>query len=176
MNRPEGWASLLLLTLLGLAVVWADPGAGPGPLALVTSVAAVHAALLAPAMARGGAAWGLFPILLATPALCATSYGHPGAWPLLGSFLLVVLAAAAGTAARAAPARLYLPLMVLVFSAPYALRYLVVEFGDVAHAAGWGNLSPCAAAEQVAAGAAPSAGSVLLLLAWPVWALARRRV
>ena len=41
---------------------------------------AVHAAVLAPAMARGGAAWwGFLPVLLCLPALCATAYGHPGA-------------------------------------------------------------------------------------------------
>jgi hypothetical protein len=174
----EAVASLLLLLLLVLAVLLTAPEPGPGPLALCTSLAALHAALLAPSLAAGAAGWGILPLALAWPALCATSYGHPGVWPVLGSLLLVALAALAGAAARRLadrPAgRLYLPFMVLVFAAPYALRYLVLEFGRVAEARAWLLLSPAAAAEQVAAGGALPAGSVLLLLVWPVCALARR--
>jgi hypothetical protein len=171
-------ASLVLLALLVLVVLLADETPGAGPLASTTAVAAACAALLAPSCASGGWAWGLLPLLLALPALGATAYGHPGAGPLLGSLVLVALAAAAGTAYRALrgrpSARLYLPYMVLLFAAPYALRYLVLEFGRVTDAEGWLLLSPWAAAERVAAGGAPPAGCVLLLLAWPVWALARR--
>ncbi|MHC4134789.1 MAG: hypothetical protein ACYS0K_07375 [Planctomycetota bacterium] len=171
-------ASLVLLALLALAVLLEDEAPGAGPLALATSVAAGYAALLAPSLASGAPGWGLLPLLLALPALCATSYGHPGAGPLLWSLVLVALAAAAGTAARVLrgrpSARLYLPFMVLLFAAPYALRYLVLEFGRTQDAEGWRLLSPWAAAEQVAGGGGPPAGCVLLLLAWPVWALARR--
>lgn len=171
-------ASLILLVLLALAVWLVDEKPGAGPLALATSVAAGHAALLAPTLASGAPWWGLMPLLLALPALCATSYGQPGAGPLVWSLVLVALAAASGTAARVlrerASARLYLPFMVLLFVGPYALRYLVLEFGRPVDAEGWLLLSPWAAAEQVAGGEGPPAGCVLLLLAWPVWALARR--
>jgi len=172
-------ASLILLALLALAVWLVDEKPGAGPLALVTSVAAGHAALLAPTLASGALRWGLLPLLLALPALGATSFGQPGAGPLLWSLVLVALAAVSGTAARALhdrpSARLYLPSMVLLFAAPYALRYLVLEFGRAVDAEGWLLLSPWAAAEQVAGGGAPPAGCLLLLSAWPVWALARRR-
>jgi hypothetical protein len=172
-------ASLILLALLGLAVFLAvDEVPGAGPLALVTAVAAGHAALLAPLLASGAPAWGLLPLLLAVPALAATSYGRPGAGPLCWSLVLVALAAASGTAARALrdrpSGRLYLPSMVLLFAAPWALRYLVLEFGRPADAEGWVLLSPWGAAEQVAGGGGPPAVCLLLLLAWPVWALARR--
>jgi len=178
MPPRDAVASLILLTLLTLAVALADEAPGAGPLALAASVAAAHAALLAPLLTSGTLGWGLLPVLLALPALCATSYGRPGAIPLVWSVILVALAAASGTAARALrdrpSARLYLPSMVLVFAAPYALRYLVLEFGRPADAEDWLLLSPWAAAEQVAGGGSPPAGCILLLLAWPVWALARR--
>jgi hypothetical protein len=175
----DALASLVLLALLTLAVLLLDEAPGAGPLALTTSVAAGYAALLAPSLRSGAPGWGLLPILLALPALGATSYGHPGAGPLVWSVVLVALAAAAGSAARALrtrpSTRLYLPYMVLLFGAPYALRYLVLEFGRPREAEGWLLLSPFAAAERVAAGGGLPAGCVLLLLAWPVWALARRR-
>lgn len=174
----EAISALGLTVLLGCGVLLAPERAGPGPLALLTGVAALHAALLSPLVGKGGpAAWGLLPALLALPALAATSYGHPGAAPLLGSLLLVAAASASGTAARAlGPARagLYGPTMVLVFALPYALRYLVLEFGDPASADGWLLASPWAAAARIASGAMPPLAALLALGAWPVWAIARR--
>jgi hypothetical protein len=176
----EAISSLLLLALLGAAVLLADDAPGPGPLAPLAAVAAAHAAVLSPAF--GGAAapwWGMLPLLLSVPALGASAYGHPGAGPLAGAVLLVVLSAAAGTAARAlrgrAEAALYLPSMALVFAAPYALHYLVREFAAGRDGERWLLASPVAAVAKVAEGAAPPAACVLLLLLWPVWALARRR-
>lgn len=177
--KRDAVASLLLLALLALAVWLEDEAPGAGPLALATSVAAAYAALLLPALRSGAWGWGLLPVLLALPALGATAYGHPGAGALAWSVLLVALAAAAGSAARALrgrpSGRLYLPCMVLVFAAPYALRYLVLEFGRLPEAEGWLLLSPWAAAGHVADGQGLPAGCVLLLLVWPVWALVRRR-
>jgi hypothetical protein len=178
--KRDAVASLVLLALLALVVLFREEAPGPGPLALATAVAAAYAALLAPSLAGTGApGWGLLPVLLALPALGATAYGHPGAGPLVWSLVLVALAAAAGAAARALrgrpSVRLYLPYMVLLFAAPYALRYLVLEFGRVSEADGWLLLSPWAAAAQAAGGGGLPAGCVLLLLAWPVWALARGR-
>lgn len=177
--KRDAVASLVLLALLALAVLLEEEAPGAGPLALATAVAAAYAALLLPTLGSEAWGWGFLPVLLALPALCATSYGHPGAGPLAWSLALVALAAAAGAAARAlhgsAGARLYLPSMVLVFFAPYALRYLVLEFGRTPAAEGWLLLSPWAAASHVAGGGRLPAGCALLLLAWPVWALARRR-
>jgi len=169
----EAAAAILLLLLACAAVLLAPARPGPGPLALQTAVAAVHAALLGPSIGRGPARWGLLPVLLALPALCATSYGAPGAWPVPGAVLLVGLASLAGASARALKSPLYLPSMLLVFFCPYALHYLVAEFGG-GDPGPWRLLSPCAAAGHVAKGGAPPAPCVLLLLAWPVWALARR--
>lgn len=177
--KRDAAASLVLLAFLALTVLHEDEAPGAGPLALATAVAAAYAALLLPSLRSDAWRWGLLPVLLALPALGATSYGHPGAGPLVWSLVLVALAAAAGTAARALhgrpSARLYLPSMVLVFFAPYALRYLVLEFGRTPEAEGWRLLSPWAAADHVAGGEGLPAGCALLLLAWPVWALARRR-
>jgi len=177
--RRDAVASLVLLALTALVLWLEDEAPGAGPLALVTSVAAAYAALLAPSLLSGAPAWGFLPLLLVLPALGAASYGHPGVGPLLWSAVLVALAAASGTAARVLrgrpSARLYLPSMVLLFAAPYALRYLVLEFGRLPDAASWLLLSPWAAADHVAGGAGPPAGCLLLLAAWPVWALARRR-
>ncbi|MCK6461516.1 MAG: hypothetical protein L6Q95_16670, partial [Planctomycetes bacterium] len=127
----EALSGLLLLALLGGALLLLPEKPGPGPLALVTGLAALHAALLSPLVGKGPAVLGLLPPLLALPAIAAASYGHTSA-ALLGSILLATLAAASGSAARAlgdARAGLYAPSIVLVFAAPYALRYLVLEFG-----------------------------------------------
>ncbi|MHC4341554.1 MAG: hypothetical protein ACYSX0_15250 [Planctomycetota bacterium] len=173
MPRREAGIALFLLALLVAALLFAPARPGPGPLAFVTSVAALHAALIAPSLARrGGAAWGLLPALLAVPALFATSYGHPGATPLMGAILIVTLSAVAGSAGRVLPRAIYFPAMLLVFLAPYALHYLVLEFGRTEGAGAWLRLSPIAAAQQ---GGWPGALCVLLLLVWPVWALAARR-
>jgi len=175
----EAIGALLLPLLLAGAFLLVPERAGPGPLAPVAGLCALHAALLAPAVARGRAAWGFLPVLLGLPALCAASYGHAGAGPLLGALLLTVLACASGAAARTLPADVtalfYLPSMILLFAAPYALRYLALEFGAPASAAGWASPSPWAAAEALAAGAGLPVLAPLLLLAWPVAVLARRR-
>lgn len=172
--RREVLAALLLLALLVLAFQLAPARPGPGPLALCVSVACVHAALLAPSIARRPSlSWGLAPVLLALPALGASTYGHPGAWPPAGSLLLVAAASLAGAFGRGS--RLYLGAMLLVFALPFGLSYLVLEFGDPARATAWRLASPVAAAGRVASGAAPPAICLLLLLAWPVWVLARRQ-
>lgn len=173
----EVFSGLLLLVLLAGAILLVSERPGPGPLALMTGVAAVHGALLSPLVGKGPAPWGFLPPLLALPAIAATSFGHAGLFPLLGSVLLALAAAASGTAARAlGPARtgLYGPTMVLVFALPYALRYLVLEFGDPGSADGWLLISPFEAADRVASGAMPPLAAVLALSAWPVWAIARR--
>jgi len=173
----EALSGLLLLVLLGVAILLAPEDPGPGPLALITGLATLHGALLSPLVGRGPVLFGFLPPLLALPALAATSYGHPGSAPLLGSFLLVAFAAASGSAARAlgrARAGLYGPTIVLVFVAPYALSYLTGDLGDPASADRWLALSPWAAAGQIAGGAMPPPAAVLALLAWPVWAIARR--
>ena len=178
MPAREALSALLLLTLLTVALFLSPEEPGPGPLALVTGLAALHAALIGPAFARGPAAWGMLPLLLSLPALCSTAFGREGGGPLLASLLLVALASLSGTAARAASrsrrSRFYLPSMILLFAAPAALRYLVLEFGETASAAAWGALSPWLAAERIAGGGGTPAFCLLLLLAWPVWTLARR--
>jgi len=176
-QRREALSGLLLLLLVAAAILLVPERPGPGPLALMTGIAALHGALLCPLVGKGSAAWGLLPPLLALPALAASSYGHPGLSPLLGSVLLAMLAAASGTAARAlGPARtgLYGPTMALVFALPYALRYAVLQFGDPKAADAWLSLSPFEAGSRVASGAAPPLAAVLALCAWPVWAIARR--
>lgn len=172
----EALSGLLLLAILGGTLFLVPEAPGPGPLALVTALAALHGALLAPLVARGPVAYGFLGALLALPAIAAASYGHP--WSaLMGSILLAAFAAASGSAARAlgeGRAGLYAPTIVLVFAAPYALRYLVLEFGDAQSADAWLAPSPWAAAATIAGGAMPPLPAVLALLAWPVWAIARR--
>jgi hypothetical protein len=172
----EALSGLLLLALLCGALFLVPEAPGPGPLALATGLATLHGALLSPLVARGPAAFAFLSPLLALPALAASSYGH--AWSALpGSVLLAAFAAASGAAARAlgtARAGLYGPTIVLAFAAPYALRYLVLEFGDASGADRWLALSPWAAAERIGSGATPPLPAVLVLLAWPVWAIARR--
>jgi len=173
----EALSGLLLLVLLGGAILLLPEDPGPGPLALMTGLAVLHGALLSPLVGRGPAPLAFLPPLLAVPALSATSYGHPGSAPLLGSILLIGFAAASGAAARALGrerAGLYGPTIVLVFAAPYALHYLAQELGDPASADRWLALSPWAAADRIAAGGMPPPAAVLALLAWPVWAVARR--
>jgi hypothetical protein len=117
--RREAGIALLLLALLVFALLFTPARPGPGPLALLTSVAALHAALVAPGLARREAgAWGLLPVLLALPALIATSYGHPGMAPLMGAILIVTLSAAAGSAGRVLPRAIYFPGVLLIFLAP----------------------------------------------------------
>lgn len=173
----EALSGLLLLVLLGATLLLEPEAAGGGPLAHVTGVAAIHAALLSPLLGRGPAAFGFLPLLLALPAVAATSYGHPGAMPLLGSLLLLALAAASGVAARALGRErtgLYGPTIVLLFALPYALWYLVAQFGDAASAERWLSPSPWAAAKRVTEGAWPPLAAALGLAAWPVYAIARR--
>lgn len=172
----EALSGLLLLALLCGALLLVAESPGPGPLALVTGLAVLHGALLSPLVAEGPASLGFLGPLLALPAIAAASYGHTGT-ALLGSILLAAFGAASGAAARALGRErsgLYAPTIVLVFAAPYALRYLVLEFGEKASADAWLLVSPWAAARHVAAGAMPPVAAVLALLAWPVWAIARR--
>ena len=166
--RREAVISITLLGLLLAAMLLTPASPGPGPLALFTAVTAIHAALLAPAMARGRGAWAFLPGLVGLPALCAVSYGHDA---LPGALLIVLLASAAGWAGRARSS-LYLPTMLLIFFSPYALAYLVEEFGEAARAASWLDLSPVAAAY---AGGWPPAACIAAMAVWPVWALARGR-
>lgn len=173
----EALSSLGLSVTFAVAILLFPERTGPGPLALMTAVAIVYGALLSPLIGKGPAAWGLLPALLAVPAIAATSYGHPGLAPLLGSLLLALLAAASGTAARAlGPARtgLYGATMVLAIALPYALHYVVQAHEDEGSAEGWLLVSPVAAADRVAAGAMPPLAAMLALSAWPVWAIARR--
>jgi hypothetical protein len=175
--RREALSGLLLLGLLGAALLLLPEAPGPGPLAILTGLAALHGALLSPLVGRGPSSLAFVPPILAVPAIAATSYGHVGLAPVLGSILLVGFAAASGAAARAlGPGRagLYGPTMVLVFAAPFALRYLALELGNAATADRWLSLSPWAAASEIARGAMPPLPALLALLAWPVWAIARR--
>lgn len=166
--RREAVISLVLLGLLLAALLGAPESPGPGPLALFTVAAAVHAALLAPAIARGGRAWAFLPALVALPALCAVSYGNDG---LPGALLIVLLACVSGWAGRAGW-RLYLPTMLLIFFVPYALHYLATEFGAAARADAWLSISPVAAAYR---GGWPPAACIAAMAVWPVWALARSK-
>ena len=131
----------------------------------MTCIAAVHAALLAPALR---ASWTFLVPLVALPALAATAYGHESP---AAAVALVTLAAASGQAGVRC-GRLYLPTMLLVFLAPFVLDYLVHEFG-AATKTSWRAASPLAAALDTAW---PSAACLVLMLAWPAWALARRRL
>jgi len=168
MTREEARIAMVLLGLMILAVWLAPETPGPGPLGLLTAAVAVHAALVAPAMVRrGGWALGFVPCLLALPALASTAYGHPLPLPALA---VVALCCASGAAARAVRSPFYLPSMVLVFAAPFFLHYLVLGFGAPSQAGFWKSLSPLSASAGW-----PSAPCVVLMLAWPVWALARRR-
>lgn len=169
MNSRDTLGALLLLGGLAAALLLAPDRPGPGPLALCTAVAAFHAALLMPAVGPGHALHAFLPFVLALPALASASFGHP--WAALGgSLLLVALSCAAGWACRRlGTTRTYLATMLFLFGAPFGFAYLVREFGREASAEAWAQLSPLAAA-----GAMPTAGCIALLLAWPVWALARR--
>ncbi|MCZ6786089.1 MAG: hypothetical protein O7E54_02875 [Planctomycetota bacterium] len=174
----EAASALFLLLLLWAAFFLTDPSPGGGPLALCLALAAFHAALIAPALSGAGAwAWGFLPLVLALPALASALYGHGGWGTFLQSFLLVGMACAAGASSRRLSAlrrgRLYLPLTLLLFLAPFGLSYLVAEFGS-GDAASWRLLSPLGGAIALGSGESLSALSVLPLLAWPVWTVAQR--
>ncbi len=169
MTRRLAGSSILLLGLLAAAFWFAAEHPGPGPLGLVGAVAAFHAAVLGPSCG----VYGFLPLALSLPALAAASYGTDS---LLPSVLLVALATLAGAAARAL-GRLYLPMMTLLFLAPFALSYLVLEFGHLASVPAWRLVSPVAASFHVAgaAGSAwPPAACVIGLLVAPVAWIARR--
>ena len=172
----EAMAAWVGLALLVAAVWWSGVEPGPGPLALLTGVAAFHAAVLTPSCRpRGGLVWAFLPLLLALPVLATVSYGHPGAGPLLRCLLLAALACVAGATARTkSGGALYLPTMLGLFVVPFALGYLVLEFSGPANAEVWRRLSPFVAARPLASGEAWPWSCLLLLVAWPVWALARR--
>jgi hypothetical protein len=172
----EARAAWVGLALLLAAAWWSGVEPGPGPLALLTGVAAFHAAVLTPSCRpRGGVGWAFLPLLLAAPVLATVSYGHPGMGPLLRCALLVALACLAATTARTkSGGALYLPTMLGLFVVPFVLGYLVLEFSGPATADDWRRLSPFAAAKPLASGEGWPWACLLLLLAWPVWTLARR--
>jgi hypothetical protein len=167
-TKRETKLSLLLLAALAGALALADPGPGPGPLALCAGLLAVHAALVAPAVGDGGAIWAFAPLLLGLPALASSSYGHSGS-AALGALATVALTCASGWSARTCRAHAYLPLMLLVFLAPFGLAYLVDEFGG-GDPASWRAASPLGGPAGW-----PAPACIALLLAWPAWAFARRR-
>ncbi|MEE8107389.1 MAG: hypothetical protein V3T86_17780 [Planctomycetota bacterium] len=175
----EAASALILLLLLVAALYIVEPKRGGGPLGLVLGLAAVHALLISPALVdTPGWGLGFLPWLLAGPAVAAASYGRGGADVLLRSFGLLALCAVAGSAGRALVGRrvgaLYLPTMVLLLVAPFALAYLVAEFGG-GDAAAWRPLSPWGAAVRIESGGPLSMPGVLALMAWPVVALVRPR-
>lgn len=172
----EARAAWVGLALLAVGCWWSGLDPGPGPLALLTGLAALYAAVLAPAcQPRGRYPWAFLPLLLAAPVLATVSYGHPGAGPLLRCLLLVSLACLAGTTPRTrVGGAFYLPSMLLLFVLPFALRYLVLEFSGPAGADGWRSLSPIAAAQALTHGDSWPWPCLLLMMAWPVWTLARR--
>jgi len=177
--KGETTAAASGLALYAVALWLRGDVPGPGALALMCGLACLHGALLAPACGpRGGWGWAFVPLLLAVPALAATSYGHSGPGALLRAGGFAALACLAGAVPRVldgrAGARLYLPLAALAFALPPVLRYLVLEFRGAAGADAWGLLSPFAAARPVTEGTGWPWPATLLLLAWPVWALAAR--
>jgi len=174
MSGRDALSSLLLLLLVTAPFhAWAPSGAG-GPLAPATGAAIAHAALLGPALGASAAAALLGPAF-ALPAMAAASYGR-GAPAFLASALLLLLAALSGAAAvrirRTALAGLYLPSTLLLFVAPPVLDYLAREFDPDGGGERWGLLSPVAAAERAASGGGAHVAASLLLLVWPVLALA----
>ncbi len=168
----EAIAAALLPLLLVAGLLLAPARPGPGPLPFLLQIALIHAALVAPAVGGDRPLWAALALPLALPALAATSYGQER-WPAAGGLLL--LAALSGAAGRALRTRgvgaLYLPTLTLLFFAPYALAYLVVEFGQPAAADSWRRISPLAAAERLSI----SPLCALALLFWPVAAIAAGR-
>jgi len=165
----EALAAALLVVLLAGGVAVAPARPGPGPLPLMLQIALVHAALLGPVIGGDRGSWAALGLPLSLPALVATSYGHDRLLPALALLLLALLAGGAGRMLRSRTAgSLFLPSLTLVFFAPYALHYLVAEFGRAGAAEAWLGLSPLAAADSLAL---PSP-CVLALLFWPVFAVA----
>ena len=176
----DAFAALLGLGLLAAVFVVHDFRPGPGPLVPCAALAVFHAAVLAPSCRlRGNAGGALLPLLLAAPALFAAGFGHP--WTaVLRAMLFVGLACLAGAAPlllRDRPERgLYLPSMLLLCFVPLALAYLVTEFEGSVPVERLLQLSPLKGAEAAIDGSVDrSLAGALLLLAWPVWALARWR-
>ena len=156
---------------------WTDLVPAPGPLALATQFALLHLALLAPALGRFEGRWSVGLLSLALPALALTSYGH-GVRPLLWCGAFLVSAAASGAAAQSLRQRgrtLYMASITLMLAIPFALAYLLEEFGNPAAATAWRAWSPWAGASLAACDAAPANGALLLLWAWPVGVFAWRR-
>jgi len=159
-------AVALLLALEGAALASTASVPEPGPLLLCTRVAVVHLALLMPALGALALVWCGYACAVAVAVVVMSGYGHP-IEELAGCAALVFSAAAAGAAAqRFERRRLYLASMTLLLALPYACAYLVEEFGRSTDAAGWRALSPLAG---------PSSAAILLLWAWPVAVLVRRR-
>jgi len=169
----EAIPALLLAVMLAATVVLAR-GAGAGPLGACAAVACAGAALLGPALGVERFRWGLPALLIGLPILCTVAYGHTLS-ELGGCVLLFALCTAAGALESSPEGGVYLPVMLLIFAAPYALAYLVEEFGNLERVAFWRTLSPFAAAQDVAAGRALPPVCLLLLMAGPVWTLLGRR-
>jgi len=138
---------------------------GPGPLPDAVRLAALHAAILAPSLGRLDARWSLFAAAFALPFFATAGWGRPPG-EIRDALVLAVSAAACGAAGARRRQRAYLPSVILLFVLPFALGYLCEEFGRADAAAAWRNVSPW----TLHAGA-----GVLLLWAWPVYELARRR-
>jgi len=158
-----------MLALLAATFAWAETRPGPGPLGLVGAVAAFHAAVVGPSCGVHGVG-GLRALAFGLPALAAASYGTGALAPAV---LLLALAGLAGASSRAL-GRFYLPLMTLLFLAPYALSYLALEFGAGEAVPSWRRLSPGAASFHVAGGAWPPAACAVALLVAPAAWIARR--
>jgi len=157
---------VLLLFLEGAALWWTPLEPVPGPLLLCTQVAVVHLALLMPAAGTMALAWSAYASAVALSVVVMSGYGH-GAGELAGCVALVLSAGACGAAAqRLVHRRFYLASITLLLALPFVCAYLVEEFGAPGTAAAWRALSPLSGA---------SATAILLLWAWPVAVLARRR-
>jgi hypothetical protein len=142
-----------------------DPVPGPGPLDWMVRLALLHAIVIAPSLGAIDLRWSLFTGALALPFFALVAWGHPA-----GAIrdLLVVFgsAVACGAAGATWRHRAYLPSVVALLALPFALGYLCEEFGRPESAGLFRDLSPWALR--------PGPG-VLLLWAWPVLALARRK-
>ena len=164
--RRAAHAIVLLLFLEGVALWWTPLEPVPGPLLLCTQIAVVHLALLMPAAGTIAPAWNAYASAVALSVVWMAGYGH-AAGELAGCAALVASAGACGAAAqRLTHRRFYLASITMLLALPIGCAYLVEEFGSLGAAAGWRALSPLSGT---------SAAAILVLWAWPVAVLARRR-
>jgi hypothetical protein len=128
-------------------------------------LALLHAVVIAPSLGALDARWSLFVGALALPFFALVAWGHPAA--AIRDLLVVSLSAVAcGAAGATRKNRWYLPTVIALLVLPYGLGYLCEEFGRPESAGYFRHLSPWALR--------PGAG-ILLLWAWPLRALSRRR-